>query len=114
MSGHTPGPWIIEEGHIQRDSGGIRYWQVSDGQDAIACNQFCYADESQANARLIAAAPSLLGPAPNAADFLEQYANYIRTVKADDLELHPYLPAIEQTVQDLRAAIELAKTGGAA
>jgi len=60
MSGHTPGPWIIEEGHIQRDSGGIRYWQVSDGQDAIACNQFCYADESQANARLIAAAPQML------------------------------------------------------
>lgn len=39
----TPGEWVVEEGHIQRDSGGIRYWQVTDGQDAIACNQFCYA-----------------------------------------------------------------------
>jgi len=40
---HTPLPWGVEEGHIQRDSNGIRYWQITDGQDAIACNQFCYA-----------------------------------------------------------------------
>ena len=60
----TTGPWIIEEGHIQRDSGGIRYWQITDGQDAIACNQFCYAnfnsETAEANARLIASAPELL------------------------------------------------------
>lgn len=64
MSGHTPGPWTVEDGHTQRDSGGIRYWQITDGQDAIACNQFCYAGSSPevnaANARLIAAAPDLL------------------------------------------------------
>ena len=40
---HTETPWQVEEGHIQRDSGGIRYWQITNGQDAIACNQFCYA-----------------------------------------------------------------------
>ena len=40
---HTPLPWGVEEGHIQRGSNGIRYWQITDGQDAIACNQFCYA-----------------------------------------------------------------------
>lgn len=60
---HTPGPWLVEEGHIQRDSGGIRYWQITDGQDAIACNQFCYAGSepktNEANAHLIAAAPEL-------------------------------------------------------
>ena len=54
---HTPTPWHVEEGHIQRDSGGIRYWQITDGQDAIACNQFCYAgydpDVNIANARHI-------------------------------------------------------------
>ena len=53
----TPGEWEVEEGHIQRDSGGIRYWQISDGQDAIACNQFCYAGfdpkVNAANAALI-------------------------------------------------------------
>ena len=61
---HTPGPWVIEEGHIQRDSGGIRYWQITDGQDAICCNAFCYAGfvpmANSANARLISAAPELL------------------------------------------------------
>ncbi len=53
----TPGKWEVEEGHIQRDSGGIRYWQISDGLDAIACNQFCYAGwdpkVNAANAALI-------------------------------------------------------------
>lgn len=63
-AGHTRGPWVIEEGHIQRDSGGIRYWQITDGQDAICCNAFCYAGfvpmTNSANARLISAAPDLL------------------------------------------------------
>jgi len=58
MSTHTPGPWKIENGHIQQS--GIAYWQITDGADAICCNQFCYADNSDANARLIAAAPDLL------------------------------------------------------
>ena len=53
----TSGEWEVEEGHIQRDSRGIRYWQISDGQDAIACNQFCYAGfdpkVNAANAALI-------------------------------------------------------------
>lgn len=39
----TPGDWEVESGHIQTGPGGIRYWQITDGQDAIACNQFCYA-----------------------------------------------------------------------
>jgi len=38
-----------------------------------------------------------------AAYLLEQYAKFIRNdVKADDLERHPYLPLIEQTIADLR------------
>lgn len=53
----TQGEWRVETGHIQRDSGGIRYWQISDGQDAITCNQFCYAgfkpEVNEANAALI-------------------------------------------------------------
>jgi len=69
---HTKGPWVAEDGHIQRDSGGIRYWQISDGQDAIACNQFCYAGHdpavNAANARLIAAAPTMLEALDKAAE----------------------------------------------
>lgn len=37
----------------------------------------------------------------DAADLLERYAAYVRTVKADDLELHPYLPEIERVAQAL-------------
>lgn len=64
MSGFTPGPWNVEEGYIQRDSGGIQYWQITDDQDAICCNAFCYAGfdpkVNSANAHLLAAAPDLL------------------------------------------------------
>lgn len=56
---HTLGPWNIEYGHVQTASG-VKYWQVTDGSDAICCNQFCYAGDSEANASLIAAAPDLL------------------------------------------------------
>ena len=52
------GPWIIEYGHMQ-DQVNIRYWQITDGQDAICCNQFCCASDSEGNANLIAAAPEL-------------------------------------------------------
>lgn len=57
--GHTPGPWQAEFGHMQTESR-IQYWQVTDGVDAICCNQFCYAGNAHANAHLIAAAPDLL------------------------------------------------------
>ncbi|TBG78587.1 hypothetical protein ELG76_04015 [Rhizobium leguminosarum] len=56
---HSKGPWHLEFGHQQRDGGAI-YWQVHDGADAIACNQFCWAGNVEANARLIAAAPELV------------------------------------------------------
>jgi hypothetical protein len=40
-----------------------------------------------------------------AADFLEQYADFIRhEVKADDIEAHPYLPELEDVAAELRAA----------
>jgi hypothetical protein len=58
LTGFTKGPWEIDTG---RDG----YWQVSDKQDAICCNSFCYAgygnpELDAANARLIASAPELL------------------------------------------------------
>lgn len=56
---HTPGPWYAESGHEQQN--GQLYWQVTDGNDAIMQNQFCWCHGSQeANARIIAAAPDLL------------------------------------------------------
>ena len=69
----TQGEWEVEEGHIQRDSGGIRYWQITDRQDAITCNQFCYAgfdpERNAANAALIVAAKNSL---PDLLDEIER------------------------------------------
>lgn len=47
----------------------------------------------------------------SAADLLQRYCDYIHDeVRADDLERHPYLPEIEQSIEDLRAgAAELAR-----
>lgn len=39
----------------------------------------------------------------DAAEMLGRYANFIRTVRADDLEMHPYLPEIERIQADLLA-----------
>lgn len=51
MSEHwTPGPW---HAHY------IGVWQIDAAMDAVATTQFCYAPETKANARLIAAAPDL-------------------------------------------------------
>jgi hypothetical protein len=47
----VPGPWLA------RDNGVC--WQIDAAQDAVATTQFCYARETAANARLIAAAPEL-------------------------------------------------------
>ena len=41
----------------------------------------------------------------DAADILEDYAEYIRSVKACELERHPYLPQVEEVISELRAAI---------
>lgn len=62
-----------------------------------------------ADARLIAAAPSFAEVAPDALDLLERYAEFIRTAPADDLERHPYLPAVEDTVARLRASLAQSK-----
>lgn len=47
----TPGPW-----HATWNG---TCWQLDASPDAVATTQFCYAPETEANARLIAAAPEL-------------------------------------------------------
>jgi len=71
---------------------------------------FMRADAWHEIARLIAAAPELYEGAAAAVDLLEQYAHFICTVKADDIEQHPYLPHVEQVLEDLRAALHKART----
>lgn len=46
----------------------------------------------------------------DAADLLERYAAFIRTVPSTDFELHPYLPEVDRVAAELRAH---AQPGGA-
>lgn len=48
------------------------------------------------------AAPGLLAALSEALPILQSYARYIRHhVKADDLEMHPYLPHVEQCADEI-------------
>ena len=58
-AGHTAGPWAAVLNFEGRD-GCPDVWQIDAEYHAICTTQFCYAQETAANARLIAAAPDLL------------------------------------------------------
>lgn len=60
MSGvkHTPGPWEANFSFPGRDGIGD-VWQIDAEHDAVCTTQFCYAPNTEANARLIAAAPCM-------------------------------------------------------
>lgn len=116
--GFTPGPWTLTPASygydlcvrgIVSDTSGGWFVQLHSGERDNDPPEF--RQEFDANARLIAAAPELLEAAPDAADMLERYADFIRRdVKADDLERHPYLPELERIAAAMRAAITKATT----
>lgn len=56
---HTPGPWKAHK-TIEAHDGMPECWQIDAEYDAVCTTQFCYAPNTEANARLIAAAPDLL------------------------------------------------------
>lgn len=86
MSKHTPGPWIISQDdeflHVYDVMTPTGYYVASthDGVEG-KCN-------SEANARLIAAAPDLL-------EALQMVSEYIRTMKQDG---HQYVVAIDAAI----------------
>lgn len=107
---HTVGPWTV------RESGDGTYlnidaWHREQPTDWLGHSQCWFnemrpKEETEANARLIAAAPDFAKVAPDAADILETYAGFIRhSVKADDLDMHPYLPHLEDIIAKIRAAL---------
>lgn len=56
---HTPGPWTAHK-TIEAHDGMPECWQIDAEHDAVCTTQFCYAPNTEANARLIASAPDLL------------------------------------------------------
>ena len=57
MTQHTPGPWVTDNGHAERD--GIQVWDTVHGW-IIADVVNDQHDNAEANAALIAAAPAML------------------------------------------------------
>lgn len=97
----TPGPWVVEDGWLQREAGPFvdgRYLSV------------CVTATDIRDIALMTAAPDFAEVAPDAADILERYAEFIRTVASYDLERHPYLPEVERIAETLRAAISKASS----
>ncbi len=75
MSGHTPGPWMA-------DDGGSGYWGIfqEDDSDGIAflteeSGRRLRPAQAEANARLIAAAPDLLAKCEKIVAWLERLAD---------------------------------------
>jgi len=74
---HTPGPWKVKQsqGATLRLFGGP---QIQAGRRTVAWPEFPSVDEndiSEANARLIAAAPDLLAALRQTWDIIERFAN---------------------------------------
>ena len=103
---HTPGPWeyvpstehhgpyvtsdfgtTIADCYVMSNPGNL---SVLNGGDSRPIHHLH--EMADPNARLIAAAPELL-------EVCRNYADFIRTsVKAADIEMHPYLPTLEALI----------------
>ncbi len=105
---HTPGPWAIwkfsdDPRHVAvgPDAGGLAV------ADVVACNAHgCYTAETeakgQANARLIAAAPAMLGALLDALPYVED-------VLSDPAQLAAFKPGtVQRHAKAIRAAIAAA------
>jgi len=101
VSGHTAGPWVAEPADMFGDHNIIR----GDGLELLAIaavvSNMRPSKEVHANARLVAAAPTLL-----------EACEGIEGVLLDGIMNCP--ERLAKARDQLRTAIELAKTGGAA
>lgn len=106
---HTPGPWIVSHAGTGRDGKFVidEYFVTVDGADmAIAADIIdpITGKLSEANARLIAAAPDLLAALQELADDISE---------RHDLTSRSTNPGIKNTVAAARAAIAKAQDGAA-
>jgi hypothetical protein len=107
---HTPGPWSIVP-YGDGDSLAIHH----NDTDRVCFMATHGGSEQtwraiQANANLIAAAPDMYAALNDARDMCSRYADFIRqNVRADDLEMHPYLPDLEDVVTAANTALARAR-----
>ena len=95
MSGHTPGPWLVEGRTVYalNDDGYNRF-------SALVQDAHTPGDELEANARLIAAAPELLEALEDIAnDYAERF----------DMDSQSTNPGMKVVVENARAAIAKAR-----
>ena len=69
MTQHTLGPWIVQS--VKSDRHTLVYKRIIAGREAVAFAGVYDGHDAEANARLIAAAPELLGAANMALDVME-------------------------------------------
>lgn len=73
MSKHTPGPWFPIESVNAETQGLHLIWSRSKpNETGVLIARTCFAPQSEANARLIAAAPELLEACRRAIDWLDE------------------------------------------
>lgn len=68
---HDPGPWTASFSFHGMKPGIGDVWQIDCEDHAVCTTRFCYAPNTEANARLIAAAPELLHALMSAVAALE-------------------------------------------
>jgi hypothetical protein len=110
----TPGPWAVSG--TRDPSRGQRVAGTVAGETFT----ICYAETPQqggsprhdmreGNAHLIAAAPDLYEAGGSAVSILESYIEFLHRIPADELEQHPYIPAVEEAFDLLSAALAKAR-----
>lgn len=99
MSTYTPGPWFVDANYIVPANGGVAVCDLM-AVDLSKHQEFFCGEETEANARLIAAAPDLLEAARQAEKVI------------DILWVSHHANRSDAALEQLRAAIAKATTPG--
>ena len=99
--GHTPGPWVV-----YYDDDGVEIRAGADGGDVMG--MFIHGEEMDANARLLASAPALLGALENlvgwfgAVDYTDYESGEIDESQLDWVGLHRVFHRAEAAIAKAR------------
>ncbi len=113
-AGHTPGPWEARDVRYNRDFRTCVNVMTADGLRfvaAVSCDPHTDSGQLQANARLIAAAPALLGSLEGIAKVV---AGYKSQMKFCDIEALGYFREFVSRIEAVQyaEAIAFTKVGG--